>query len=183
MRLALAIFAALWLPVLLGSCVPIPEAGLRAEPTSVSFSPTPIPLSTRTPLSEEATAVMTASPPRTYATYTSPDGQWRIEIVIHDCVQTGSESETKAYEALKLIQTSDGREMLVQDQLRYCGGLGAFGLDGLNWSPDGRYFFFTDAREGVPDGAPPDAAPWKPPIYRLDVTQQRVEPFSGSQTR
>ena len=88
---------------------------------------------------------MTASPPRTYATYPSPDGEWRIEIVIHDCVRIEDETEAKAYEELRLIHTHDGVERVIQDQLRYCAGLGAFGLDGLRWSADSRYFFFTDA--------------------------------------
>jgi hypothetical protein len=179
MRHALIVFKSFCLLALLAGCVPLPAVAPGADPNRTQLSPTPIPLTSRTSLPDEVTAIMTAGAPRTYATYPSPDGQWRIEIVIHDCVQMQieDETETKAYEELKLIHTRDGLEMVVQDQLRYCGGLGAFGLDGLTWSADSRYFFFTDAREGQPDGAPPGAEPWKRPIFRLDVGQQRVEPF------
>ena len=166
MRRALLIFKSLCILTLLAGCVPVPAA-----------APTPVSSSAQRSLPAEVTAIMTASPPRIYATYPSPNNQWRIEIVIHDCVRTGDDQEAKAYEALKLIRSRDGTEMAVQDQLRYCGGLGAFGLDGLRWSADSRYFFFTDAREGQPDGAPPGTETWKPPVYRLDAAQGRVERF------
>ncbi len=50
--------------------------------------------------------------------------------------------------------------------MQYCGGLGAFGLGGLNWSPGGRYFYYTTAREGQPDGG---CRAWVPPVARVDV--------------
>ncbi len=176
MRHAVKLLKSFCLLAVLAGCVPLPAAGPGADPNRTRLSPTPIPLATRTSLPDEVTAIMTASPPRTYATYPSPDGEWRIEIVIHDCVRVEDETEAKAYEELRLIHTHDGVERVIQDQLRYCGGLGAFGLDGLRWSADSRYFFFTDAREGQPDGVPPGAKPWQRPIFRLDVGQQRVEP-------
>jgi Tol biopolymer transport system component len=33
-----------------------------------------------------------------------------------------------------------------------CGGLGAFGLAGRRWSPDGHRLYYTRARDGSPDG-------------------------------
>ncbi len=76
-----------------------------------------------------------------------------------------------AYEQLKIIHAGDGVETLADVQLQYCGGLGAFGLQGLFWSPNSRFFYYTDAREGVPDGC----GYWEPPIISFDVTTQKKE--------
>lgn len=71
--------------------------------------------------------------------------------MIYDCVPVGAVEEN-AYEQLKLIQIDNSVAKIVDNQLRSCGGLGAFGLAGLFWSPNSSYFYYTNAREGVPDG-------------------------------
>jgi hypothetical protein len=80
-----------------------------------------------------------------------------------------------AYEQLRLVQVSSGEEVIVASQLRYCGGLGAVGLDGLFWSPNSLYFYYTDAREGVPDGC----GYWERPNIRVDTIHREVERLGG----
>jgi len=90
--------------------------------------------------------------------------------VTYDCVAVGGVDEN-ACEQLKLIQTDNGVERIADTQLQYCGGLGAFGLAGLFWSPNSRYFYYTNAREGVPDGC----GYWERPIIRFDVSNLNLE--------
>ena|GEM_PF-2317480 len=111
-----------------------------------------------------ATAVLQAlqetAQPRTFQSMQSPDGAHLAEITILDCVQVLPPSEmANSYEVL----TIDGQ--FVEDQFLYCGGLGAAGLGGLFWSENSRFFYYTDAREGVPDGG----GPWIRPISRYDT--------------
>ena len=119
--------------------------------------------------------VIATSQPRVYASYPSPDGKWRAEVVIHDCVQVNGLDEI-AYEQLTLIQVSSGVEETVDSQVQYCGGLGAYGLDGWFWSPNSRYFYYTTTREGVPDGT--GGVCWDRSLIRLDVNNGRVEHLS-----
>jgi hypothetical protein len=114
--------------------------------------------------------VISKSQPKTHGSYLSPDGQWQAEIVIYDCVQT-TEQDTNAYEQLKLINTADKRETMIDSQFLNCGGMGAYGLDGLVWASNSRYFYYTNAREGVPDGC----SFWERPLFRVDVNNQQVE--------
>lgn len=118
-----------------------------------------------------ADAVMTASPPRLLASYPSPDNKWRVEVTIHDCVQVG-DLDIHAYEELRLTEVSTGTSQVVDSQLLNCGGLGAFGLEGRFWSSNSRYFYYTDAREGVPDGG---CGYWERPLLRLDITDHSTE--------
>ena len=117
---------------------------------------------------------MAASQPEVKS-YLSPDGQWRTEITLFPCTSIDPE-EVYAYEALTLVRIADGEETVVDRQLINCGGLGAFGLDGIGWAPDSRTFDYTNAREGMPDGASGD---WERPVLRLDVTTQSVRAVPG----
>jgi hypothetical protein len=67
---------------------------------------------------------------------------------------------------LRVVETGSGATHDVDDQFQYCGGLGGFGLAGLFWSPSGRYFYYTDAREGVAEGC----GFGYNPISRVDTT-------------
>jgi hypothetical protein len=109
-------------------------------------------------------AVLTRSPAQLYGTYPSPDRRWQAEVVIHPCVPVGEGQH--AYEVLNLIQLDSQNSQLVDQQLLACGGLGAYGLAGLFWSSDSRYFYYTDGREGVPDGC---GGFWEQPIRRIDT--------------
>lgn len=120
--------------------------------------------------------VMAASTPKTIETHLSPDGQLRAEVVRYDCVQVG-EVDENAYEQLKIVRVNDGTEMVIADQLQYCGGLGAARLGGLFWSPNGRYFYFTSSKEGVPDGCCCEY--WVRDMSRADLNNDTVEDTPG----
>ncbi len=139
-----------------------PTASATATPTRITETPTAT--------VDIAATVVAIQEPRLYESYPSPDGKWRAEIVIYECVRTGGVNEN-AYEQLKLVQVTSGDERIADDQLQYCGGLGAAGLAGLFWSPNGHYFYYTRYREGVPDGC----GYWEPPIVRLDVASLNKE--------
>jgi WD40 repeat protein len=94
-----------------------------------------------------------------------------MEVVIFDCVPVG-ETDEAAYEQLKLIRASDGVAKIVDTQLIYCGGLGAYGFKGLFWSPNSRYFYYANAREGSPDGV---CSYWEPSIFSFEVTTGNKE--------
>ena len=146
-----------------------PELALTAIPTR---APTRTPRPTAT--ADIAATVVALSPPELHDTYLSPNGEWRAEIIIYPCVQL-DDVNVNAYEQLILVRIGTGDEEVVDSQLQSCGGLGAAGLDGLFWSPNSRYFYFTTAREGFPDGC----GYWEPPIFRLDVRDQSIASLGG----
>jgi len=159
------------------SPVPSPISESAAKPPA----PTPNYNQTATAVVQ---AVVSTVQPKLHTSMISPDKNWRVEIIIYDCVQV-VEDGPNAYEQLKLIQVSDGTETVIDTQLQYCGGVGAYGLGGLYWSPNSRYFYYTDAREGSPDGL---CWYWERPIYRMDVLTQETEfigegPLSPDQTK
>ncbi|MFZ6028453.1 MAG: hypothetical protein ACOYYS_12120 [Chloroflexota bacterium] len=96
--------------------------------------------------------------------YLSPDGNWNASFTHADCVQVGLESI--AYDEFKLINQWAGTERVVAAQLLYCQGIGAAGLDGLTWSQNSRYFYYTTAREGHPDGG---CGYWEPDVSYVDT--------------
>ena len=166
------------------SSIPIPTSlPYPAPPTPVStttLKPTRTPEPTTTPASTPdfymtataiVKAVVAAGQPKVYASYLSPDERWRAEVILYDCAQVFG-VDANAYEQLKIIRVSDGMERVVADQLQFCGGLGAYGLGGLFWSPNSHYFYFTDARQGVPDGA---GCSWERPLFAVEVASGNVE--------
>jgi hypothetical protein len=77
--------------------------------------------------------------------------------------------ERNMVEQLTLTHVSDGEQTTVDSQQISCStGLGAYGLSGWFWSPNSRYFYYTDAREGVPDGG--GGFCWDRPLIRVDMT-------------
>jgi len=107
----------------------------------------------------------------------SRDGRWRVEIIRYDCSYVNKNYNQKiAFEQLKLIDLSDATEQVIADQIQYCEGVGAFGLHGLYWSPNNRYFYFNESREGYPDGG---CGNYIPLIYRLDPVDLEVLPLKG----
>ena len=81
--------------------------------------------------------------------------------------------------ALRLARAGAGASAQVDSQLINCGGLGAYGFEGLCWSPDSRYFYYDTAREGVPDGM---RLEWTPPIRQLDVASGMIRELNGTTT-
>lgn len=120
-----------------------PRPTLTPRPTLDPATPTPEP--------DFAATLVAGFSPRLFATYPSPDGSLQAEVFIYDCANLTSE-QAYAYEVLRVVETAGGATHDVDDQFQYCGGLGGFGLAGLFWSPSGRYFYYTDSREGVADG-------------------------------
>ncbi|MDW8325530.1 MAG: hypothetical protein RMK99_03085 [Anaerolineales bacterium] len=161
---------------------------LIASATATTMALTSTPTVTPTPnFSASQTAVIQAIvatvQPTTFATYPSPDRQWRVEVVIYDCVRVEPGPDATAYEQLRVIQT-DGRIRVVADQVLACGGLGFYGFGGLAWSPNSRYFYFTDERSGAPDGGD---CHWRRSVSRVDVATGLIEavpagPFSPDKT-
>lgn len=137
----------------------LPLAGCVAPLNPLTRLPAPTPDPTTQAI---IAAVRGSSQPATTA-YASPDGAWRVDLAIFACTPVGAQ-DFYAYETVSLARTEDAATV-VDSQLINCGGLGAYGFDGLFWSADSRYFYYTTAREGVPDGC----GDWQPPLRRVDV--------------
>jgi hypothetical protein len=90
-------------------------------------------------------------------------------------VEARPDADENAYEELRLL-AAGGQEKSVHSQLQSCGCLGAAGLEGLFWSANSRYFYYTDARAGVPDGC----GYWQKPIFRLDIRNLHTELLGGA---
>jgi len=140
-----------------------------------SLTPTPTVDVTQTAMVEILLATVQ---PRTQAQYPSPDGQWRAEVLTYDCTKISAEAvDENAFDLLQVVRLSDQEAFTAATQLQNCGGVGAFGLGGLEWSPDSRFFYFTDAREGVPDGG---GMGWNRSVYRFDTTATQAENLGGA---
>lgn len=150
---------------------PVPSATPDAPEPTVLVA-TPEPSATAEP--DIAATLVASVAPRLYASYPSPDGSLRAEVLIHDCAPV-ADGQEYAYDVVQLVDAASGETRFIDGQLQACGGLGAFGLAGLFWSPSGRYFYYTEAREGVPDGC----GYWSRPISRVDVTDRTTVDLGG----
>lgn len=158
--------------------------GSRPEATdepSATPPPTPTPSVTPSPLPSETAAppatpepeptpdgpatVMAIAAPTRKATSVSPDGRWQSELIVYPCSELSDGGDVLSFEQLNVVDIDSGEVETAAEQLINCGGLGAFGLEGLFWSANSRYFYFTTAREGVPDGC----GYWRPPLLRFAV--------------
>lgn len=75
---------------------------------------------------------------------------YTASVTVYPCVEAGVEE--MSYERLDITNTSTNETHTVADQLIAGGGVGAYGLGILRAAPDGSFLFYTDAREGSPDG-------------------------------
>jgi WD40 repeat protein len=172
-------------PILTGTFIPItpklfitntslPRLTLTPQPTN---TPTQATTSTLTPIpsptADLVTAVKANQQPVLYASYPSPDGMWRVDIIIYDCVKVVEGGDENAYEQMILVDLASKEERVAGEQLQNCGGLGAYGFEGRYWSPNSRYFYYTDARQGLPDGC----GYWDTPLSRFDVATMGHEPL------
>jgi hypothetical protein len=114
--------------------------------------------------------VTAATEPQTLQRLDSPDGAWYAEVIVYPCVDIGD--QVASYEQLLLTNTETGETQQVAEQVISCGGLGAFGLLVDRWSESGAFLYYTDAREGVPDG---DGAGWAPTLWRVRVDDMHAE--------
>ncbi len=161
---------------------PIPSPiEIQATPgTAASDTPRPTaPVETENPIFPEYTQtavviagrLMATAQPEVRALSTSPDQRWRAELVNYPCTLVQSEIPgTNAYDILRLVDASSGEEIQIADQLRFCEGLGAFGLGEIAWSANSLFYYYTDAREGSPDGGFPG---WMRTIYRFDLAARQ----------
>ena len=148
----------------------IPSQTATAAPTEIRESPTATP--------DLASTVIAISSPKIEASFLSPDGKWRGEVVLYDCVQadTREDADTNAVEILKLIRVDDKSEMIVERDLYNCGGLGAYGFGGFFWSPNNQSFYYTNAARGAPDGL---CGYWAHPVKHVNVNNGKVEFLDG----
>jgi len=156
--------------LLLAACYPPPYSPAAPLPDA----PSPVALATPLPTPAEAAAVIFAVRPETQTEHLSPDGRWRAVVYTYPCTQV--DDVPVAYDELRLISVDSGSDPLIAHQLQYCEGLGAIGLGGLFWSANSRYFYYTDARQGVPDGG---CAPYTRPTFRLDVATLATQPLGS----
>ena len=154
--------------------LPLPSATATVSATAIATATRPRLTQTETPGPEPTlnstaliAAVVTAQPAQVLETDNSPDGHWRVEITRSDCTLIDAAYGKNAYERIMLIDPTTGEARLIEDQLQFCDGVGAFGLGGLYWSRESRYFYYTNAREGVPDGG---CLGWYRPATRLEPT-------------
>ncbi|HKY84294.1 MAG TPA: hypothetical protein VJ160_05650 [Anaerolineales bacterium] len=150
--------------------LPSPEALLPGTPLAPSATDDGLPRAPVGTTADGAAIVMALQEPRVSEAFSSPDGLWRAEFVTYDCVDVDSE-QTLAYQELRLVDANDGTSRLADSQLQSCGGLGAAGLAGRFWSENSRYFYYSNAAVGAPDGC----GFWMPPYLRLDTFDFRVE--------
>ncbi|MCB0215097.1 MAG: PD40 domain-containing protein [Caldilineae bacterium] len=151
---------------------------------SATPSPTPDATGTVAALRAEGTRealafgrAAAAVTPGTLGPWRSAEGQREAWIEVWPCPTEGApEIETSAsggahpavprsYERL-LARVADEPPTLIDSQLILCGGLGAYGLDGRWWSPDGAVFYYTRDREGGPDGQ--ICGEWQPGLRAWD---------------
>lgn len=114
--------------------------------------------------------VTAATEPQTLQRLDSPDGTLYAEVIVYPCVDIGE--QVASYEQLFVTNTETGETRQVAEQVISCGGLGAFGLLADRWSESGEFLYYTDAREGVPDG---DGAGWAPTLWRVRLDDLQVE--------
>lgn len=150
------------------TAVPSPTPTITRTPRpTVTHTPRPTATATASPTPNIQETVAAFAPPTVYDTYPSPDGKWRAEVLIYDCVTI--EEMPFSYEEFKLVDVSNGTESIFATQLPLCGqGLGGYGLLGLYWGENGRYFYYTDNREFSVDGC----GYIERPLYRLDTFDQ-----------
>jgi hypothetical protein len=151
---------------------PLPSSTKTPSPTiAIPSVSTPTRTAMPSPTADLAATVVAAQQPSLYASYPSPDGKWRMDILIYNCVSVDEGGNEDAYEQLLLVDLADGEAHLADEQLQSCGGLGAFGFEGRYWSPESTYFYYTNARQGVPDGC----GYWEPPLSRIEIAAPHME--------
>jgi hypothetical protein len=162
-----------------------PAATATSLPTvEAAEPPTPTPAPTEAPpepqdetnIEQGIAAILALGyEPRVHARYPSPDGSTEAQVLIYECTAI-IEGQENALDVLRIVNNTNGEIVQeVTSQFQYCGGLGAFGLGGLYWSPTGRFFYYTDAREGLPDGC----GFWTRPVSRVDTMDWSVEELGG----
>jgi hypothetical protein len=118
--------------------------------------------------------VRTQSRAQVLSAQESPDGRLRAEVLTYACTPVEGEGEY-ALDELVVETIASGERWLAAEQTQACGGLGAFGLQVLFWSPGSRLLYYTTAREGVPDGC----GFWLAPFSVADTRSRRTDELGG----
>jgi hypothetical protein len=172
------------------SPTPLPTLGVATTTVTLPPTHTPRPTVAATSTLDEVVTLHTIETasiqtltsevqPEVLAEYPSLDGKWRAKLIRYDCInyQYPDHVERIAYEQLKIIDLRDKSEKTIEDQLQNCNGIGGGGLKGLYWSPNNRYFYYTDWREGYPETCGNYSVPM---IYRFDAfTEENVAVGGG----
>jgi hypothetical protein len=163
------------------SATSVPAADERAAHTAepIGTSPPPTADATREAATAQARATRDAASvattlaaiatPLTLGPWRSSDGAREAWVEAWPCpadaaAATAAESgkggrePDRGYERL-MVRSGEGEPTLIDSQLVHCSGLGGFGLEGHAWSGDGTVFFYTQSREGGPDGLPCGCCP------------------------
>lgn len=155
---------------------PINTAPPAATSSSIPTTETPAPVESPEE-SDLIEAIQAAADQRSIWQFETEDTAWAVEIVRYECVSVEfNDVDQLAYEELRVTEPN-GAVTVVDYQLQYCGGLGAYGLNGLFFSPDGKSFYFDEAREGVPDGAA--CGYWYKGTSRVDLDTLETERLPG----
>lgn len=184
------------------ACVPLYSASSPTKTTTYATLPVPGPTPTITVFGNR-TSTPTSSPepelsvtdywlhvtqtvgqlladttPRIDQSYVSPDKQWRVDVAVRDCTKADPRpgADENALEQLVLVSLQSASQEIVSEQFLYCGGVGAYGFGGLLWSADSRFFYFTPAKNGGPDGV---CWYWERPINFLDTQSQEAKILGG----
>ena len=162
------------MPTSLPSATQAPTAtATLAAPTATLAQKTPTQTPTiffkRTPAAMPTIVptIMAMAKPQISLSSLSPDGEWRADLIAYDCMQVGDGDEV-AYDQLNMVHLTDMSAVVVDFQVQSCEGTGARGIGPLFWSSNSRFFYYTTARMGRPDGC----GYWQPPMYRIDVNFQ-----------
>ncbi len=126
---------------------------------------TPDPIENQTVEPDIAATLAALGPVKLFQHNLSPDGSIDIRIERIECQSLG-ELDVYSLEQLVLVETDTKKSERIYSQLISCGGLGEYGLKGLFWSENSRYFYFTNARQGYPDGC--CQFYYRKPILRFD---------------
>lgn len=129
-----------------------------------------------------ATALAAAATPQTLGPWRSAVGNSEARVELWACPGEENLRATVAaagtdgplvhgFERL-LVHSTENVEIVVGSQLQNCGGIGGFGLEGRFWSTHGERFYFTESREGGPDGLPCGCCP---ELSAWDVSSGAVE--------
>ena len=144
----------------------------RTPPTSPPPSPTFTPTSLPTP--DLVATAQSGSPAVTRSSQVSPDGLWWARVFSHPCPATVTE-QAYGYDYLQFTDQRTAEHQVLFTQLISCGGLGTYGLEGLFWSPTSRFYYFTDAASGTPDGC----GYWRQPLLRVDLSDWSITPLGA----
>jgi len=139
-----------------------------ATPT-IPKTATPLPPPSLTPTPDLVATAKAGSPALLISSQVSPDGSWWARVFSHACPQSAT-GEAYGYDYLQLTDQKTGEHHLLSTQLISCGGLGVYGLAGAFWSHTSRFYYFTDAANGVPDGC----GYYRQPLLRLDLTDWSI---------